>query len=412
MALSIFLLLFAVCAFALCGLLLWLRRAEADRARLLLGATWFFLGFSVAAWIVVCKMMEHPLASSALSPVGLYIYLLVTIAFFLYPIEVLKPSWFTLKKLVLFIGPPVLLGALIVGLQPSFSNLDSFEEICRRIGEFEVWSRLVVLFLCIVPYGTILFFIPYVWMRKDAINRLVLRYVLLIQPVSFLYYGVVLTGSEALSNIHMILLICFGLFVTYQELYMRFPAVAAQSALPQNEESLETEQAAFESEESFGFVAAEPVLEDAAREDISPALACQNPKEESGLAGVREGGSSKGDAVQSVLDPLMVKLEHLMDAKQIWRDPEMDLTGLAKLLHTNRTKIGQMMQEAGYESCREYLNRRRIMEFVKRFEADPGLNVEDTFAEVGFRSKTTALRYFRKYTGTVPSLYFRSSAAE
>ena len=41
-----------------------------------------------------------------------------------------------------------------------------------------------------------------------------------------------------------------------------------------------------------------------------------------------------------------------MDAKQIWLDPEMDLTGLAKLLHTNRTKIGQMMQEAGYESCR------------------------------------------------------------
>ena len=45
--------------------------------------------------------------------------------------------------------------------------------------------------------------------------------------------------------------------------------------------------------------------------------------------------------------------------------------------------------------------------FLKIADSDKYVNVLDTFFKVGFRSKATALRNFKEYTGMLPSEYLQ-----
>ena len=65
------------------------------------------------------------------------------------------------------------------------------------------------------------------------------------------------------------------------------------------------------------------------------------------------------------------------------------------------------MQEKGYYGYMDFINRRRIDEFLKIEDSDKYVNVLDTFFKVGFRSKATALRNFKEYTGMLPSEYLQ-----
>lgn len=57
------------------------------------------------------------------------------------------------------------------------------------------------------------------------------------------------------------------------------------------------------------------------------------------------------------------------------------------------------------------INRKRIAEFLKLADAGSVVSVQDTFFYVGFRSRETALRCFKKYVGVSPTDYLRSRMA-
>jgi YesN/AraC family two-component response regulator len=53
-----------------------------------------------------------------------------------------------------------------------------------------------------------------------------------------------------------------------------------------------------------------------------------------------------------------------------------------------------------------YINSLRIEEFIQRVHSKESTNYQDIFYDVGFRSRATALRNFKQYTGKTPSEYF------
>lgn len=64
-------------------------------------------------------------------------------------------------------------------------------------------------------------------------------------------------------------------------------------------------------------------------------------------------------------NPLWLQLNELIDREQLWRNPDTNITKLAVLLDTNRNKLTQIIQEQGYDGYKEFINRRRIDEFLK-----------------------------------------------
>jgi len=99
-----------------------------------------------------------------------------------------------------------------------------------------------------------------------------------------------------------------------------------------------------------------------------------------------------------------------MHKNSAWRDPNLSLTRLASDLYTNRTTLAQAMHDSGYENYINYINKLRIDDFLRHIESGQSSNYQEAFFFVGFRSRSTALRNFKKYTGTIPSDYFKGDS--
>lgn len=105
---------------------------------------------------------------------------------------------------------------------------------------------------------------------------------------------------------------------------------------------------------------------------------------------------------------LQQRLDRLMDETEIWRDADLSLEKLASALGTNRNRVGQLIRERGHEGYKDFINRRRIDEFLRLAAANRELSIQETFIAVGYRSKMTALRYFKEYVGGTPSEYLQN----
>lgn len=337
----------------LCALLLFLRRGCGDRSRLLL-----MLVCAVSGLMFLLRIVgeNYELLQRAVLPTAnLKGGLLMILFFLLYPIEVIRPGWLDFKRTLLLFCPWILL-ELLFACVPDFRPLASFAEMTTYAGEFNVWVRLLALAL-IPSINFILFYIPHSWAKSSADNRWIRWYTGGSCGIAVLYTLFMLTGSAAVSAIHISYCLIFCFVVTYQELFLRMRVPVEAEELPQ----------------------AVPV---AAEKPAAPPC----PPE---------------------ANPLWDALMGVMDKEELWRNPDLSLEALAIRLDSNRTTLAQTIRQHGYEDYRHFLNRRRIEEFLKITESDPRVNIQDTFFRVGFRSKITALRYFRDQTGTTPSDYLR-----
>lgn len=341
---------FAAWTFLLSGILLWMRHRRGDRSRIFLA-----LPFLLAGVMFSIRLFNTEPSLPAVLSIGLlrrgWTSLLLL---YLYPIEVISPGWLTFKKGFWLFAPWLLLNVALLCLPFQFRELASFHEMTAYITEFNVWFRLVILLVCIVPYSLLLFFIPYNYKRSSADYKWIALYTIGIQGIAFFYVGYLLTSATAMAVGHMAYCILFCLFITYQELFVRISVPANVPKTPVSPARVET---------------------------IVPQKAEENP--------------------------LWTQLNELMDREQLWRNPDTNASNLALLLKTNRNRITQLIQEKGYEGYKEFINRRRIDEFLKIADNGSLISVQDTFFSVGFRSKMTALRYFKEYTGMTPSEYLQ-----
>lgn len=343
------------CIFLLSGILLWMRRQSGDRSRLFLALPLLLAGIMFSIRIFRSESSLPAVLSVSLLCRGWTSLSLL----YLYPIEVISPGWLTFKKGILLFIPCILLNLAFLCLPFQFRELTSFSDITENIAEFNVWFRLIIL-LCIIPYSLMLFYIPYNYKRSSANYKWTAFYTLGIQGIGFFYVAYLLTNATAMAIGHMAYCSLFCLFITYQELFLRINVPVIPRKIPVE-------------------LPAPPVTPD-----------------ESTI-------SEKNEE-----NPLWIALNTLMDKDQPWRNPDITLNDLAMRIDSNRTTLSLLIRQHGYKDYKHFINYRRIAEFLKIANTRKQVKILDTFFLVGFRSKMTALRYFREYVGITPSEYIQN----
>ncbi|MGN7722393.1 helix-turn-helix domain-containing protein [Chitinophaga sp. 22620] len=121
-------------------------------------------------------------------------------------------------------------------------------------------------------------------------------------------------------------------------------------------------------------------------------------------------GSEKAKYLKTAIGPeLMLKVHQeltlLMQAEKLFKDPELSLDGLAAQLGVSSNTLSQVINTMEQRNFYDYINNFRVKEF-QRIAALPE-NSQFTLLslafEVGFNSKTTFNRNFKKATGLSPS---------
>lgn len=357
---------FLVCTLLICGVLLCLQSAENKRPRIYLAIFMFITASELSYRLYVAYR------TGVLSTVNqiLPIYVLVSgiaeiMLMYLYPLEVIKPNWITPKRLFLLFLPWLILGCVSVLIYPYFRDLSSFSDMMQHVGEFNVWFRLLLLFLCFIPYTIPLLRIPHRWQQSSVDNKWIYKYVICIQIVGLLFSTVVLTGYVWVSCIHLLYGILFVLYVTYQELYLRlFPTSVNKAMTPE-------------------MVAEITSINDSTQRDEA--------------------------ATHNLLwENIMLQ----MNEKELWRNPDLTLEDLSKSSCTNRTTLSMLIQQRSFSGYSEFINRRRIEAFTEAVNSSKSFNIDmqQLFYEAGFRSRSTAMRNFRLYMGCTPGEYIQRIA--
>lgn len=208
-----------VCTLLLCGLFLWFRRDYEDRSCAYQCYTWIMAGLTFLILLLAVEQLGRPISGHILPPGNLIGGLVLVFMLFLYPIEIINSRWFTYKQRLKLFLPGTVLVAVLLFIRPYCRQLQSLEDIWLYIGEFNVWFRLVALFLCLMPY---LLFMLYHWRKNGFSIREIVCYAFFIQLIVILFILFMLTGSPVFCAFQLVVAICAVAWMTYQELFICF----------------------------------------------------------------------------------------------------------------------------------------------------------------------------------------------
>lgn len=327
----------------LCGTLLWRRRHESnDRSRIIwAGCCWlsalFSLTFIFRTWSATTT------ADGALfEPEHTFVPLLMQMTFFLYPLEVIRPSAHKSLVYALLFAPLCLL--LVIGLWSgiAYTTIYTFADLWQHIGEFNVWLRLVALMVMLF-YCFSLFLVPYDWRKSSASKRFIGLYASGFCLIGLFHFAIQMSHAYLLVLLHQVAWITIFVAVTYYELRVRLSAPSA---------------------------------------DPSPQTA---------------------DTPETAPDKLWMRIEQQIDANDGWRNPDLTLTMLAQQVFSNRTYVSEAFKRNTGLTFGEWIAKRRIDYVVAALRHDPKQDIKELFHYVGFRSRTAAWTNFRKETGLSPA---------
>jgi AraC-like DNA-binding protein len=118
--------------------------------------------------------------------------------------------------------------------------------------------------------------------------------------------------------------------------------------------------------------------------------------------------------VKEVAHSLRVQLADLMEKKKLYLNPELTMNDLAETLQTNTHTLSRIINQGYSKNFYDFVNLYRIDEFKKRI--NKGHHRKQTLLaiahEVGFSSKTTFNRTFKKITGVTPREYLSQLKTE
>lgn len=343
---------FTPLGYILCAALLSARRRDGGRSRLILAITFFFWGL-----IMLSNLAYHYVASEGtqfgvFSMTSLNLALFTFLLMLLYPMEMVREGGVTLDSGLVLFMPWIVLNLVLLLIQPEFSYIGSFSQITLHLSAYNVWLRLLVV-VCLLVLFIVVLYISYKRMQKDVNARWVRKIctVIVINTIFFLIW--IFSGSDVALLLMRLSCLLYCLIVTYQELYLRNPLPPQSKSAP--------------------FAVTSNVR-----------MACPVAR-----------------------SPLWSKLVIMMETEKVWSNPDLTLVELASMLGTNRTTLSNLIQENGYDGFYALINTYRIREFLDIVERQEISGIHETFFDVGFRSKSTAIRYFRQQTGTSPSEYLQ-----
>lgn len=345
---------------------------KGDRSRIILASLQLFSGVMFTLHFILQFIGETP--SQAISIHTIIITFIGIMIYLMYSIEVISPRWLNLKRItILFIPTLVIIGIYLISCWAGVKYLyyDSFAEMLPNITHFEVWFRLSLCLLLFTPVLYI-FFVPYtkkynntnfVWMRT---------YTILITINIFSYISGILFYNFIFDLIFYYTASIARLIIVYIELFIRLDSRYISNDMPKRIN-----------------------IKNNLTEAISININSDKIKEDNPVTHIEN------------VNNLFQRMEKYMQENAAWRDPSMSMTYIVDILKTNRTTLAQIMRKNGQESFTTYVNKLRVDDFIQIVKSNIGVPFQETFYDVGFRSRTTALRSFRRVTETTPSEYFK-----
>ena len=346
----------AAIACLLTSLLIFARRKSGERSRIILACIVLFSVFNyITRFYALCNGEAPELVISA--PM-LLLAIFMVISYIMYPIEVISPGYLNAWRVIKIYSPLfflVLIYNILKILGVTFPPFHSLLEMLPHFTRIDVWFRFFLVVLVFTPVFLI-FTIPYtrrynntdrVWMMKYTICFIVntIAYIIILiseQLIIKIFYYYVSAGCS--------------IYIAYMELFER---------LIKQPESNTTE----------------------------------NIYEDSKEAEYIEETEEKPN---SLCERVVIHMRHTLD----YRNPDISLNSMAASLYTNRTTLSKALRELGYINFNAYINSLRIEDFINRVNNERIYNYQDIFYNVGFRSRSTAIRNFKQYTGKTPSEYF------
>ncbi|MFV0587831.1 helix-turn-helix domain-containing protein [Bacteroides reticulotermitis] len=339
----------------LTSLLLFTRRKSGERSRVILAC---IVMFSVSNYITRFWALCHGHAPELVISVPmLLLALFMVISYIMYPIEVISPGYLNFRRIISLYSPWLLLvGIYVFCLQLGiiFPPYHSLLHMLPKAIHFDVWFRLLLSILIFTPV-LLLFCIPYTRRYSNTDRTWILKYILCFTVNTLAYIIVLISSSLVIKISYYYVSAGCSIYIAYMELFERL----IQHPAPANNKQIK------------------PINEP----DFT------------------EVPSSKKN-------PLCKRIIQHMDQTCDYKNPDISLNKLAAALFTNRTTLSSALHELGYVNFNTYINTLRIEDFINRIRNRESDSYQDAFYDVGFRSRATALRNFKQYTGKTPSEYF------
>lgn len=340
----------------LTSLLIFARRKSGERSRVILACIVLFSVFNyIPRFIALCHDEEPNLVISV--PM-LVLALFMVISYIMYPIEVISPNYLNFRRILKLYSPCILLAAiygLCLQLGVKFPPYHSLLDMLPQFTMFHVWFRLLLAMLIFAPV-LFVFTIPYTRRYNNTNKTWILKYTLCLTVNIMAYITLLISDSLIVRTLYYYISVGCSLYIAYMELFERLirkHPVAITEVVPHS---------------------------------IDKTVVIEQPITKQ--------------------HPLCEKIISHMNCTNDYRDPDLSLNTLASALCTNRTTLSNALHELGYASFSAYINTLRIEDFIRRIQNKESTNYQDTFYAVGFRSRATALRNFKQYTGKTPSEYF------
>jgi YesN/AraC family two-component response regulator len=117
----------------------------------------------------------------------------------------------------------------------------------------------------------------------------------------------------------------------------------------------------------------------------------------------KQDKSAPGNEIKNLLKQ---RLHEIMSNESLYKTSGLTLSYLAEKLETNKTYLSQAINRE-YGNFNEYLNRYRIIEACRLIQngLDPKFSIDHIYLKVGFSSRTTFYKAFKKFTGVSPSQF-------
>lgn len=119
--------------------------------------------------------------------------------------------------------------------------------------------------------------------------------------------------------------------------------------------------------------------------------------------------NSPGDeTIQSIYEKLVYKMEH----EKLYKDPELNLNNIAKVLEVHPNVLSQVINSMEQKNFYDYINRQRIEEFKRTvvLQENQKYTILSLAFECGFNSKTSFNRNFKKYMNCSPTEFLRGQS--
>lgn len=111
---------------------------------------------------------------------------------------------------------------------------------------------------------------------------------------------------------------------------------------------------------------------------------------------------------------LVHELEQTMLAKELYKDPDLNLEKLSGFTNISRHHISEALNQYGGKTFYQFLNEYRIKEVLYLLNKYKGNDIRPNILSlafaVGFNSKSSFNQYFKKYTGFTPTEYLKNDA--